>query len=211
MEHGKKLNPSDGLSIFRLETLEDGVFAIAMTILVFDLKIPENNGLTLWENLQNMIPNILSFFESFILLGIYWFGHRSALHYIKHANHIYHWINLQLLAFVAILPFSTAMLAKHYTEKTAVIIYGLKLIFIGVFLTIQWLYATKDRKMVDPDLSDSVIRFATYRSCFAPVCYFIAILLSLINVWIALVMYFIVPMTYIFPFFQKYWRKAAGM
>jgi uncharacterized membrane protein len=200
-------NPLANLGIFRLETLEDGIFAIAMTLLVLNLKVPSKLDDSLMMAILQIWPNLVTFFGSFLLLGVFWFGHRAALDYIKHADHVFHWLNILLLMFVSILPFSASLIAKYYFEQAAVIIYGFNLILIGLTMYIQWVYATRNYRLIDKDMSVFVIKFAKLRTIFPPISYSIAILLSFIDLKISLVIYTIVPALYILPFLQPVWRR----
>jgi uncharacterized membrane protein len=205
----KKPNPLSNLSMFRLEALEDGVFAIAMTLLVLNLKVPTKSDNSLFKAIMLIWPDLLTFFGSFLLLGVYWFGHRASLHYVKHADNVYHWLNLIILMFVSIVPFSASLISKFYGEQTAIILYGLNLITIGVTITVQWYYASHNYRLIDPQLPIETIRFAKIRSMFAPISYTIAILLSFIDMKISFVIYTITPILYIFPIFMPFWRKLA--
>jgi uncharacterized membrane protein len=204
-----KTNPLANLSTFRLETLEDGVFAIAMTLLVLNLKVPAKLDNSLFKAILQIWPNLVTFFGSFILLGVFWFGHRAALHYIKHANHVFHWLEIILLMFVSIVPFSASLIAKYYNEQTAIMIYGLNLIAIGVTLTLQWYYATTNYRLIEHDLPKTIINFAKIRSMFAPFVYTLAVLLSFIDFRISLTIYTIVPLLYILPVFLPWWHYMA--
>ncbi len=204
--NSRKPNPTSNLNIFRLETLEDGVFAIAMTLLVLNLKVPNKLDSSLIFAILQIWPNLLTFFGSFLLLGVFWLGHRTALSYIKFADHIYHWLNLILLMFVSILPFSASLIAKYYNERAAIIIYGLNLIAIGITMFIQWVYASKDFRLLDKDLNPSIIRYAKIRTGFAPVVYFLAILLSFVNIHISQIVFTVVPLLYILPFLLPVWK-----
>lgn len=208
VEH-KTNRPLSNLSTIRIEALDDGVFAIAMTLLVLNLKIPSKIDNSLFKAIINIWPDLITYFGSFILLGVFWFGHRAALHYIKHANHVFHWLGIILLMFVSIVPFSASLIAKYYNEQASVIIYGLNLVAIGLTLTIQWYYATNKFRLVDHDLPKAVINFAKIRTMFAPFSYLVAIILSFIDIRVSLIIYTIVPVLYIFPVFLPLWRLMA--
>ena len=204
-----KPNPLSNLSTFRLETLEDGVFAIAMTLLVLNLKVPAKLDNSLLKAILQIWPDLITFFGSFILLGVFWFGHRAALHFVKHADHIFHWLELILLMFVSIVPFSASLISKYYNEQAAIIIYGTNLIAIGITLTIQWYYASYNYRLIDSQVPKTVINFAKIRSIFAPVAYSIAVLLSFIDLKISLILFTIIPVLYILPIFLPWWRWMA--
>jgi len=205
----KTPNPLSNFSTFRLETLEDGVFAIAMTLLVLNLKVPAKLDNSLLKAILQIWPDLITFFGSFILLGVFWFGHRAALHYVKHADHIFHWLELILLMFVSIVPFSASLISKYYNEQAAIIIYGTNLIAIGITLTIQWYYASNNYRLIDSQVPKTVINFAKIRSIFAPVAYSIAVLLSFIDLKISLILFTIIPVLYILPLFLPWWRWMA--
>lgn len=206
-----KHSPLSNLSTFRIETLEDGVFAIALTLLVLDLKVPETDDIPILYSLINMWPNFLTFFGSFLLLGVFWFGHRAAMNLVKHADHIYHWLNIILLMFVSVVPFSSSLLSKYYYNKFAIALYGLNLIAIGATLSIQWHYASHNHRLTDPELPEQIRRFALVRSLFAPIMYFIAVILALVNFKISLIIYTVVPTLYIFPFFKGFWNFCVNI
>jgi len=197
------------LSTFRIETLEDGVFGIAMTLLVLNLKIPEKLDKSLFMAIINIWPNLVTFFGSFILLGVYWLGHRTALHYIKHGDHIFHWFNIILLMFVSIVPFSSSLIAKYYYDQTAIIIYGINLIAIGTTMFLQWCYATYNYRLIDEELPKWIIRYAKIRTIFAPLAYFLAIIISFFSCTMSLALYTIVPILYILPILLPIWKSVA--
>lgn len=97
----------------RLETLADGVFAIVMTLLVFELRIPELPGAAaadLWAAVVLLGPSLLSFIVSFLVLGVYWVGHHSQFQHIRRADQTLLWLNILFLMCVSLVPFSAGML-----------------------------------------------------------------------------------------------------
>ena len=99
----------------RIETLADGVFAIAMTLLAFNLQPP---GISIRDNrdlqaaLLAMLPSLQTYVLSFLVIGIYWISHHFQFHYVRRANRTLLWINIFFLMAVATLPFSTAVLGR---------------------------------------------------------------------------------------------------
>lgn len=197
------------LSTFRIETLEDGVFGIAMTLLVLNLKIPDKIDKSVLNAVINIWPNLVTFFGSFVLLGVYWLGHRTAFHFIKHGDHVFHWFNIMLLMFVSIVPFSASLIAKYYYDQVAIIIYGINLIAIGTTMYLQWCYATYNFRLIDKELPTWIIRYAKIRTIFAPLAYLSAILISFISCRMSLVLYTIVPILYILPILLPVWKSIA--
>jgi len=207
----KQNNPNihSFLSTFRIETLEDGVFSIAMTLLVLNLKLPEKLDQSVFLAIVKIWPNLITFFGSFLLLGVYWFGHRTALHYIKYADHVFHWLNIFLLMFVSIVPFSSSVIAKYYYDRGAIILYGINLIAIGLTMYLQWSYATLDYRLTEKDLSPVIVRYAKIRCIFAPMVYLLAICLSFLNITIPLILYTVIPIFYTLPVFLPIWARMA--
>ena len=110
---------TDDNSIFtpaRLATLADGVFAIAMTLLVLDLRLPEElvhtNG-ELFSVLLELLPSFESYVVSFIILSIFWVGHHNFFHFIERVDRPFLWINIVLLMLVSLVPFFASLLGKY--------------------------------------------------------------------------------------------------
>lgn len=155
---------SQTLSTSRIQNLVDGVFATAMTFMLFNLHIPANFPS---ENLSTLLiqewPELFTFFLSMFVLGSFWVGHHNEAHWIRHSDRTYLWINILFLSFIVLLPFSTSIVANYYNEPLAVAIYGMNLMICGFILYLHWTYATKNRRLVDPDLPDDVIAVMRYR------------------------------------------------
>jgi uncharacterized membrane protein len=122
----------------RLEFFSDCVFAIAATLLCFDLKAPrpeDLHGTTLREALGHQWPSYVAFAASFLFIGIAWAAHHDMFHYIRRTNHILLMINLIFLMSIALQPFSTALMAEHFGkpgERTAALIYYGVLLVAGL-------------------------------------------------------------------------------
>lgn len=203
-------HPKDHLSVSRIETLSDGVFAIVMTLLVLDL-----HPITLSNNqfvpfLVKLLPNIAGYFVSFALLGQYWMGHLSQLRFLEKSDHSSHWINIFFFAFVAFVPFTTGMVSKNTGNRLALIIYGINLIIIGLALFWHWWYSTHNHRLVSKEISRETIRYGTFRSLFAPVAYSIAICFVYVSEITTLVLFAVIPLLYIIPGVQDQWMKLVS-
>lgn len=135
-----------GLSKNRIEALSDGIFAVAMTLMILDIRVPEISGMLvsteLLPKLFELWPKFLVYAMSFVISGIYWVGQHNQFHYIRHSDRILLWINIFFLMFVVMIPFSTALLGRYWQQQTALIIYGGNLIIIGLLVYTNWWYAT---------------------------------------------------------------------
>lgn len=187
----------------RLATFTDGIFAIAMTILVLELRVPEIPAdmvaSHLIPTLFEIWPNFVAYFLSFILLGIYWVGHHNLFHFIKRVDRHFLWINILFLMLVVLIPFSAALLGRYGHEEVAIIAYGINLIAIGFVLAFGWEYATRHHHLVAPHLKPEFVYTVRKLILFGPVLYVVAILLSFVNQAVSLWIYALVPLYYIFP------------
>jgi uncharacterized membrane protein len=187
----------------RVEALTDGVFAVAMTLLVLDIKVPELEqslaSTDLPYRLLALWPKFLSYAISFVILGVYWVGHHLQLSFIRSADRPLLWINIFFLLWVALVPFSTALLSEYTKHRLAIAVYGGNLIAIGLTLALHWWYATSRRRHVDPDVHPGLVRTAMFRVLMGPLLYLLGIVISFFSPELSLALYALVPVLYILP------------
>jgi uncharacterized membrane protein len=109
------------------------------------------------------------------------------------------WINLLFLLWVALVPFSTALLSEYPMAQIAITLYGLNLIAIGLTLAFHWRYATVETRHVDPDIHPGLVRGGLLRTLIAPAVYVVAIAVSFFRPELSLLLYALVPVLYILP------------
>ncbi len=203
---------SGGLTKTRIEALTDGVFAIAMTLLILEIKVPVVEHSMLHElprRLFELWPKYISYVISFVMLGVYWIGHHNQFHVIRRSDRTLLWINILFLMVISFLPFSTALLGEYATERIATEIYGINLIVIGLLLYWHWRHATKKHRLVDPELDARVIATATRRILMGPVVFLIAIGISFVNVAASLTIFLLAPLLFILPGkIDRYWQRS---
>jgi uncharacterized membrane protein len=128
----------------RIAALVDGIFAVAMTLLVLDLKLPE--GVTLKSDLEvahqllGVAGRFGTYVLSFIVLGMYWIGHHVTFHSVHRVNRTILWLNLLFLLFITLLPFSTNLVSGHGNLQIPVVVYGLNLIAASLISLLQLRY-----------------------------------------------------------------------
>jgi uncharacterized membrane protein len=194
-----------GLTTGRISAFSDGVFSIAITLLVLNLHIPLDihgqfvSPKALPDALRTEWPNLLSYMLSFVIIGIYWVAHHNMFHYIKRANRPFLWINILFLMCVAFIPFPAALLGAYPTTQTAVVVYAATLIVTNLILSLLWWYATSGHRLVDEDIDPHFVSTVNRRNMTAPVVYLVAIGLSLLNIYASLVLFFVFPFYYIVP------------
>ncbi|HYV33890.1 MAG TPA: TMEM175 family protein [Candidatus Limnocylindria bacterium] len=209
MEHNQRKSIVDmgEVSTARLETLVDGVFAIAMTILVLDIHVPDLlAGATsndLFTQLVAIWPRILSFILTFIILGMFWAGHHTEFRYIKKLDNKLIWLNIFYLMFVSFLPFTAALLGRYPLNQAAVIIYGIHLMIMVLVHYIMWQHASKHRNLVVENLDPRINKIADRLIYFSVPLYGIAILLSFWRIEASLIIYAFLPLPYIFGWTYK--------
>ena len=181
----------------RLEALTDGVFSIAMTLLVLNLKLPiRPNNLSssvFPELVLELWPDIINYALSFILLSIFWIVHHSQFHHIEFVDNKILWINIMGLMFIALVPFSTSLIAEFGDMQLAAIIFEGNLLGIGIMFYLNWHYATGKHHLIDSDLTAQEILLNKKKYLVIPFVSLVAIGLSFLNPnWSELV-YFAIP------------------
>jgi uncharacterized membrane protein len=158
----------------RIESLTDGIFSIAMTLLVLNLALPEIGAdLTptteLYELLFGQTHEFFNYALSFILLAIFWSVHHRQSHFIKRTDRTHLWINICSLMFVAMVPFSTSLIGDYPDETVAKLFFDLNLFILGSLNVLNWTYATKDYRLVDRSLDPRRIAIGNRRDAVIPV------------------------------------------
>ncbi len=202
--HAQQSRPGPGgLSIGRLETFVDGVFAVVITLLILDIRVPqvegEAVGAKLLQEIINMWPKYFAYAISFVIVGVYWVGHHAQFRFIRHANRTLLWINILFLMCVAFVPFSAALIGEYRHEQIAVVIYGVNLIVVGGCLYLHYWYATQNHRLVDADLSAQQIETSKRRILMAPMICLVAIGLSFVSTTLSIILYLLLPIPYILP------------
>nr|WP_319373620.1 TMEM175 family protein [uncultured Methanobacterium sp.] len=150
----KKERNSTGINAKRIETLVDGVFAIAMTLLVLGITVPSIANPTeagLYQALINLLPNFYSYFISFILLAVFWRINHTQFNRIKRADDTLLWIIIIWLLFVALVPFSAFFVGEYGNFQIPNIFFDLNLFAIGFLLFLNGRHAFNSGLMDDVD------------------------------------------------------------
>ncbi len=187
-----------GLTTGRITAFSDGVFSIAITLLVLNLCVPTVPG-ELLDQLGKQWPSLLSYILSFVIVGIYWVAHHNMFHYIKRSDRPFLWINILLLMCVAFIPFPAGLLGQYPTQPISVIIYASSLILTNLMLSLLWWYATSNHRLVDQDIDPHFVRTVNRRNMTAPVVYLVSIGLSFLSPLASLIVFFLFPLYYIIP------------
>ena len=193
----------------RLENLSDGIFAVAMTILVLDIKLPPDlpsqlTSAELFFALFNLWPKVGAFIVSFFFLAKTWDVQRLVIHSLERVDYTFSIENLFLLLFACGLPFSTSLIAAHPHVSIAAAIYLGNMIALPMLNYAMWYHATRGCRLVSKDINPAVVEWfgrnhqlviAVYAVAF-PIAYFSS---ELSVLWIFL---FQIVM-HILPFFSE--------
>ncbi|MGD0733900.1 MAG: TMEM175 family protein [Terracidiphilus sp.] len=202
-------NRIQGRSLERLAALSDGIFAVAMTLLVLDLHIPtaaqvHSEG-ELLTALCALGPQWLAYLMSFLTLGIFWAGQQTQLNHIGEGTRDLTWIHLGFLFAVTLLPLSTRLLAEFITYRSALLIYWLNILILGAMLYWSWTHATHAR-LVKDDTPEEVRASICRRILIAQSLYALGAALCIINTWVSIGAIVLVQLNYaLAP--RAWWRK----
>jgi uncharacterized membrane protein len=172
-------HPEESLGLERIVFFTDAVMAIAITLLAIDLRVPEiEPSLALAElprQLAAIMPNVLTFFISFVVIGIYWISHHRYFSYIKRYDTRLMLLNLMFLFFIACMPFVAGLLGRYTSVPIALILYTLALAALGFSMALIWFYASQDHRLIEPGLDSNMIRAMNIRLFVAPLVFLLAV------------------------------------
>lgn len=175
-----------GRGLERLCALSDGLFAIAMTIIVLEIHVPSHTTVTseaaLWSALGALGPRLSTYFLSFLTLGIFWVGQQTQLGQLSRTDRHLTWLHLAFLALVAIMPFSTALLAEFTTFRIALLLYWANIALLGLVIYLSWSYAERN-ELVKDDVPPDVGRAIRRRVITAQALYAIGAALCVIGTY----------------------------
>jgi uncharacterized membrane protein len=184
-------------STARLETFSDGVFAIAATLLILEVRLPEHGSVT--HGLVHAWPSYVAYAISFLTIGIIWVNHHTVMEQIGRVDRTFLFINVVFLMVVAFSPFPTRVLAEHLREgsKSAAFAYGLAFTLMAICYGALWFYAVRGGRLI-ADTADPRVVSGISRS-FAPgwLIYGAATLSSLISAYVAVAGYAAIALFYV--------------
>jgi uncharacterized membrane protein len=204
MPEERSYKPRFVLTTRRIEALADGIFAIAMTLLVLTLTLPDmvQTKLNLSQLLVAQWPKFFNYALSFLLLAIFWIVHHQQFHVIRRTDRGHIWINIGILMFVALMPFSTDIAGDYSHETLAELVFSANLLILGLLFLLNWWYACRNHRLVDPDLDRETIASGIRRNCITPGVAAISMVLSLFIPRWGLMVYMLIPIIQLHPWFR---------
>lgn len=188
-----------GQSVDRLAALSDGIFAVAMTLLVLDLRVPAGDAVHSEHDLRRILvalsPRLLIFLMSIMTNGIFWVGQQTQFNYFSRSDRNLAWIHIAFLCAVSLTPFSTSLLAGFIHYRTALLIYWVNILLLGLLLYWSWSYAART-KLLKEDLSPEVHRAVVRRIVVAQTLYAAGAALCFINTYFSIAAIVLVQLNY---------------
>ena len=192
-------NAIQGRSLERLAALSDGIFAVAMTLLVLDIHIPSASAIhseaELCWALAGMAPQWIAYLMSFLTLGIFWAGQQTQLNHLREGSRDLTWIHLAFLFTITLMPLTTRLLAEFITYRGALLIYWLNILILGAILYWSWKYVTH-AGLIKDDTPEEVRASICKRITIAQSLYAAGAALCVINTWVSIAAIVLVQLNY---------------
>lgn len=186
----------------RLEALGDGIFAIAMTILVLELKLPDIKGNSFHDFIEGFHENgieLMCYVISFIVLGIMWFGHSMMFQFIGRSNRYFIFLGVLFYMFICLIPFSTRFLAQNFLSWQNISFYALNLSLCNIAIYAQWSYGIKRVSLLERTITNEVKKHSRFLFLISPAVYAIAIIFSFCLPLISIFIFILTPIVYLLP------------
>ena len=190
----------------RLEAFSDGVFAVAITLLVLNIRIPPDNLLDdphLWRELLGQWPMLAAFVTSFATIGIMWINHHRLYNHIKRTDTGLLLFNLLLLLLNVFVPFPTALLAQqdavHPDQHLAAAVYSGTYVLLACCFNILWRYASYHNRLLGKGIDQRAVMAISRQYLFGPVCYLITFGVAWINVPACILLNFLLALFFAVP------------
>jgi TMEM175 potassium channel family protein len=177
----------------RLEAFSDAVFAIILTIMVLELKVPHGDTL---QDLAPLLPVFLSYILSFVYVGIYWNNHHHMLHACTTVNGAILWANLHLLFWLSLFPFATGWMGENHFGALPTAVYGVVLLMAALS------YYVLQLTIIRAQGPESILKKAIgsdWKGKASPVLYVVAILVTLVSPWAAQAIFVSVALIWLLP------------
>ena len=206
-------NASNERETQRLEAFSDGVFAIAITLLILEIKVPHLEGdESLSSALLHLWPSFGAYAFSFWVIGIFWVNHHSFFKLFRRVDHGFLLLNVLFLALISFIPFPTSVLAEYLRDparvQNAVTFYCVSLFLPVLCWVSMWLYGNA-HKLTDPRLDPEYTRFLTRQYVVSNGLYIVAVLVSLINATLGLALEIGLAFLYFLPQRAPVYRRAV--
>jgi uncharacterized membrane protein len=194
----------------RVEAFSDGVFAVAITLLVLTIKIPGvdvpasqlPNDTQLWAILLSEWPMLAAYITSFATIGVMWINHHRLYTYIKRTNTILMLLNLLLLLLIVFVPVPTALVAEYLVrpdQHVSALLYSGTYVIVAVCFNLLWRYASYHNRLLATNADSHAVRAITKQYWFGPIVYLLAFILALFSALASLTLCFLLALFFAIP------------
>jgi uncharacterized membrane protein len=217
-QHDLRDDITDERGASRLEAFSDGVIAVAITLLILDVHVPDPKVLregSLLVALGQQWASYLGYVTSFLIIGIYWANHHLLFKYIKRTDHFFLLINTLFLMCIALVPFGTSLLTTYMqqpdpvNEYIAAVTYSGILLLSAITFSAVWLYASRKHRLLRLDLNPHIVQRITRGYLIGSPLYLLSLISSLVDVRISLALYILVALVYSWPVDRVSFRKRT--
>lgn len=195
-----------GLTTSRIEAFSDGVFAIAITLLILEIRLPiqaEGTHTSIAASLLAIWPSYFAYVFSFVTVGIYWVNHHYIFKIYQKTNHVFNLLNVFFLMCISFLPFPTEVLGSHLLDvseqRTTIAFYVFGLLLPALSWSLMWFYGSSNYRLIDTNLSPRFVRYLTWQYRLSPVIYSIAFIITLIQPLVGLAISVGLTFLYLLP------------
>ncbi|HBG62283.1 MAG: hypothetical protein A2Y03_06920 [Omnitrophica WOR_2 bacterium GWF2_38_59] len=197
----------------RVETFSDGIFAIIVTLLILEVKVPHienaDSSIVLMQSLTGLFPKFISWVISFLTICIVWVNHHRIFELFRGFNIVLFWLNVQVLLWVCFIPFPTALVGDYPNNPLAVAIYGVVMALTGASLVAVRFYGLMNKDILEPGISEKTYKKAiVFSFLFGTIFYLTGAALAWVNTLLSFAVYFLITIYFIFSFkFQAHREK----
>ena len=187
----------------RVETFSDGIFAIIITLLVLEIKVPHIDAplssKNLLESLLAILPKFISWIISFFTIAVIWVNHHRLFKQFRILDSGIFWWNTVLLMWTTFIPFPTAVLGDYPTNFLSIVFYGLVMSLMAASFSFMRFYVIRKKDLLEENVNFDQFKKGTMMSVlFGPVMYLSGILLGFIHPWLSFTVYLGIPVYFIF-------------
>lgn len=188
-----KFSKSTGMTPRRLESLADGIFAFAMTLLVLAINLPlVGSGVSVGHYLATQYENFFNFTLSFVLLAVFWLNHSEQFHHIKKTDAVSLWLNIFILMFAVLIPFSASLMNDYTDDMIAEVFFNSNMFALSSMLAFNWWYSRRKDYLEEEEDQAHLSRFSR-KSLIFPAMAALAILISFIFPGWSSLAYLLIP------------------
>jgi len=193
----------EGFGKNRIEALADGIFSVAMTLLVLEIKLPAGESLPSHTDLVHRLLSLEStltiYVISFLLLGMFWVSHHYQFHFVQRTDRAMLWLNLLLLLCTTTVPFSTALLGQHANLWLPFLIYSINLLLLIFILYLHIDYLAGHPELASPSLTPAVVRVFKIRQLLFAMVPVLSAVVAFYSSRLALYLYFLLAPLHFLP------------